>query len=101
MGAVAKSERIVEIPSYIKMNKARPRKRLSLKEVRTLLGLTIVEMAERLRTTRSTYWFWEQGRRHMPDKFYPTIHALLDMYAKQQAGKQGGEDSANEAAKRN
>jgi DNA-binding XRE family transcriptional regulator len=100
MSAVAKSERIVEIPKYVKVKTSRPRKRLSLKEVRVLLGLTIVEMADRLRTTRSTYWFWEQGLRNMPEKFHPTIHALLAAHSKQ--GKQRGvEEDAHETAKRN
>ena len=58
---------------------------MTLRDIRTrVFGLSIVEMAKRIGTTRSTYWFWESEKRPMPDVFKAKMEALLATRSKEE-----------------
>lgn len=99
MNAVRKSEPIINLEGFFgakgvairmkgqRIKKAKdatvtPAKTMSLKEVRVMLGLSIESMADAIGTKKSTYWFWEQGKRNMPDTFTTRVQALVIKHSK-------------------
>lgn len=91
MSAVRKSEPVITIEGFFgakgvairmkgqrrKVKDAQPAKEMTLGQVRKMLDLTIEQMAEAIGTKKSTYWFWEQGRRTMPEVFETRVQALV------------------------
>lgn len=59
-----------------------PRRQMTIKEIRQLFGdngrpMSLDRFAEMIKTNRSNVWFWEKGKRPIPENFVLIIQNLV------------------------